>query len=235
MRMGRKATLVAVAAGAVTMAGTASIAIAASSMADTATSVPKIIRTTQFAGYEPSTAPSTVQASFTIPKLTCTSATRAIAAGVELNSLGDVDADAVVWLFCSSGKPAYYAYIQVNQRWHRLFLVHPGNIFIGKVSDITSGASASVTDVTTGATKTMSGKGNGATSAFVGGIYIFNVDTGAVLGVPTFGNIPFRAVKANGKHLGLSNSFERVHGATVQLVPGALTRGNAFKLMFRHN
>lgn len=194
-----------------------------------------VIKSDTFAGYEPAAGPATAKATFKVPAITCTSASTGISPGVQFDGIDGIDSGAAALIFCSNGQATYYAHLVIGATQTNPFTVQPGDTLTVTASDATTETSATVKDVTTGSTDTASGPGEGALSAYAG---IFDVGAnGAEWGVPTFMKVPFSLVRAGGHALGLTRpaEVERVNGTTVQLVPTAITGGNAFAVLFKHN
>jgi Peptidase A4 family len=239
MRIGKTTALAAmIAFGAISLVGPAPIAAAAASPAARAdVSAPAIIQEVASAGWLAPPGPSTVSATFKIPHISCTSANVGIAPGAYLNvGIGGGFSGAGVSEYCENGQLTDEAYSVINSTQTALFTVNLGDTMAVSISEtLKGGTSEKVTDVTTGATASPTGAGGGPTGVFAGTLGI--VINGSYLGVPTFTNVPFSAVRIGGKTLGSVKpaELERVSGKTVQLVPSAITGGTAFKVLFKHN
>ena len=197
------------------------------------------LKSTSFAGY--AATPSTLvsaKATIKIPLLSCAaSGDTGISPGVWLTGLASSFSGAFGLLFCENGQVTYDAAVTINGAQTALFTVKPGDTLVVSVSSTTSKTSATVRDVTAGLSKTVSGTGNDKTQALVGdgGVYFSGI-SGPVGGVPKFKSYPVSSVSVGGRALGLVHPVpvERVNGKIVQLVPTAITGGNAFKVVFKH-
>jgi hypothetical protein len=192
-----------------------------------------------FAGY--AVTPSNVisaEATIKIPSIKCApSGDSGIGPGVYLTGPNSGQDAAGGVLYCENGQVTYDAGIEINGTETTPFTVKPGNTLVVSVSETTNKTSATVHDVTTGMSKSLSGAGNNKTQALVGdaGVYFDGIE-GPVAGVPTFTSYPVSSVSVGGHALGSVHPVpvERVKGKTVQLVPTAITGGNAFMVVFKH-
>jgi hypothetical protein len=176
----------------------------------------------------------TAKATIKIPLLACApSGGSGIAPGVWLDGF-DGWSGAYALQFCNNGQVTYDAAAAINTAQTVLFTVKPGDTVVVSVSQTASKSLATVHDLTSGMSKTLSGAGGDATQALVGD---GGVTFGGVLGgVPRFKSYPVSSASVGGQALGSVNpvSVERVNGKIVQLVPTAITGGNAFKVVFKH-
>lgn len=140
-------------------------------------------------------------------------------------------------LMCENGQVIYDAGVTINNAQTVVFTVKPGDTLVVTISATTNKTSATVRDVTAGLSRTVSGAGGNNTQALVGdgGVYFSGIP-GPVEGVPRFKSYPVSSASVGGRALGSVHPVrvERVKGKTVQLVPTAITGGNAFKVVFKH-
>jgi hypothetical protein len=194
------------------------------------------LTSTGFAGYAVTpTNLVSAEATLKIPSIKCApSGDSGIGPGVYLIGPNGGQDAAGGLLYCENGQVTYDAEIEINGTQTVPFAVKPGSTLVVSVSETTTKTSATVHDVTTGLSKTLSGAGDDKTQALVGdgGAYFDGIE-GAV---PTFTSYPVSSVSVGGQALGSVHpvSVERVKGTTVQLVPTAITGGNAFKVVFKH-
>jgi hypothetical protein len=197
------------------------------------------LKSTGFAGYAVTPASLiSAKATIKVPSIKCApSGDSGIGPGVYLTGPNSGQDAAGAALYCENGVVTYDAGIEINGHETLVFTVAPGNTLVVSVSETTSKTSATVHDVTTGMSKTLSGAGNNKTQALVGdgGVYFDGIE-GPVSGVPTFTSYLVSSVSVGGRALGSVHpvSVERVHRTTVQIVPTAITGGNAFKVVFKH-
>jgi hypothetical protein len=197
------------------------------------------LKSTGFVGYAVTpTNLISAEATIKIPSIKCApSGDSGIGPGVYLTGPNSGQDAAGGALYCENGQVTYDAGIEINGHETTVFTVTPGNTLVVSVSETTNKTSATVHDVTTGLSKTLSGAGNNKTQALVGdgGVYFDGIE-GPVASVPTFTSYPISSVSVGGQALGSVHpvSVERVNGTTVELVPTAITGGNAFKVLFKH-
>jgi len=176
----------------------------------------------------------TAKATIKIPLLACApSGETGIAPGVWLDGF-DGWSGAYALQYCTNGQVTYDAAAAINTAQTILFTVKPGDTIVVSVSQTAGKSVATVHDLTSGMSKTLSGAGGDATQALVGD---GGVTFGGVLGgVPRFKSYPVSSASVGGQPLGSAHpvSVERVKGKTVQLMPTAITGGNAFKVVFKH-
>jgi hypothetical protein len=198
------------------------------------------LRSPDLAGYAvtPST-PITAKATIKIPSITCApSGASGIAPGVYLFGGYSGYSGAFAGALCGNGQVTYNAYITINGTQTTVFAVQPGNTVVVSISETSSKTSATVHDVTTGQLKSLSGVGSDKTQVFVGdgGWFIGSLSLNNLVGVPRFKSYPVNSVSVGGQALGSVQPalVERVKGSTLQLLPSAITGGNAFKVAFKH-
>jgi hypothetical protein len=187
--------------------------------------------TSSFAGYQTAvTAGSATSsaASFTVPALSCTMATRAIApyGGVEANKTYSA---AGVFTGCIKGKAVYYPALVVNGK-ETDYTTTPfsaGDAIKFDTSVTTSGTTVQVTNVTKGVTKKLTGPGASASTAFIGDSGWANSTGTALLDVPDFGTVTFTNCLIDGKALTSRNPGEYLRAnpaGIVQIAPGRRLR-----------
>jgi hypothetical protein len=184
-----------------------------------------------FAGYDASVtvgSATTVETSFAVPTLSCTTSDRAIApnAGVEVNSDKSFSAS-FVFVGCVSGAAVYYPGVVVNGT-ETDYSSSP--VAAGDVVDLTTKVSnfrtrVEVTDVTTGVTeKITNGAGASVDYPYLGDEG-WGSSTGQLERVPDFGKLQFKTCLIDGKAIGdwHPQAFQRVlSDGVVQIATGAL-------------
>jgi hypothetical protein len=203
-----------------------------------------VINNQVFAGYVATVAAGSATSSaaqYKLPKLSCTSANRAITpvAGVAVNNnnLATFSA-AFVFTGCQKGKAVYFPALVINGNEvnYTTTAFHAGNVIKVATKVTTAGTTVSVTDTTTAVTKKRTGAGASSSSAYVGDSdWAVN---GTILGVPSFGTLSFTNCLVDGKSLAASHpaKYQRVNGSTVQITTGALSStGTSFPTHFKHS
>jgi hypothetical protein len=198
-----------------------------------------------FAGYQTNVTTGSATSSaatFTVPKLSCTTAARTIAAdvGVAANNFNS-DSIAGVATQCASGKAVYFPSLVANNTEADYTALHfaAGNVINLSASVTTTGITVQVTDVTTGVTvtNTITGAGASANAAWIGDDPWYS-STGTLLGVPNFGTLTFTNCLIDGNTLQSWNpqQYQRVNSTgVVQIATGALSAGgNAFTTTYKH-
>ena len=199
-----------------------------------------------FAGYQTSvtagSATSSV-ATFTVPALSCTTATTGVAAdaGVAANNFKSFSI-AGVFTGCSNGKAVYFPWLLVNgtEANYTSTPFAAGDVINLSASVTTSGITVQVTDVTKGVsvTNTITGAGASPNAAWIGDDAWYS-SSGTLLGVPKFGTETFTNGLIDGKTLQSWNpqQYQRVNSTgIVQIATGALsTSGNAFATSYKHS
>jgi hypothetical protein len=200
---------------------------------------PAIVNSTFFAGYEATVAAgsaTTSTARFRVPKLTCTSATRAITAvaGVEVKDYVTFSSAALA-VECFSNAAVYFPELTVNgtQYNYQTSPAYAGNVIELSAKVTTAGTTVTVKDVTRGVTKTKTGAGASANAPYVG-------DSGsASLAVPAFGTITFRDCKVDGATLKSKRPTEyqrQSSSGVLQISTGSLSAtGTKFATHFKHS
>jgi hypothetical protein len=195
------------------------------------------------AGYKTTVAAgsaTSAAATFTVPRLSCTTATRVIAplAGMTTNN-NKIFSVAAVHVGCVKGKAVYYPLLVVNGNETNYTTTHfaAGDVINLSTSVTTSATTVQLTDVTKNVTKTRTGAGASATAAWIAHD-AWPSRTG-ILGVPNFGKLAFTNCLIDGKALGHwhPQAYQRVnsHG-TVQIATGGLwPGGTAFTTHYRHS
>ena len=197
-----------------------------------------------FAGYQAAvtTGSATVSAaSFTVPKLSCTTKNRAIApsTAIWVNNYKSVSA-AFVFTGCVSGAAVYYPGVVVNGT-ETDYTTSP--VAAGDVIDLTTKVSTNrtrvqVTDVTTGVTQKIIGAGASAGAAYIGDDGWGN-SSGQLEHVPAFGKLTFKNCVLDAKSLASwrPQAYQRVNSiGTLQISTGNFwPGGTAFTTHFVHS
>ena len=134
-------------------------------------SAPSVINSTTFAGYVASVAPGSATSSaaqFKVPRLSCTTAFRAIAPGVAVNNTRSTSS-ALVLTSCYHGRAGYFPVLDINDDVaFPAMRVRAGDVIKVSVKVTTRGTTVQVTDVTAGVTKRRTGPGARSSTAVVG-------------------------------------------------------------------
>jgi len=198
--------------------------------------------TRTFAGYQARVAAGSatvVTTSFTLPTLSCTTATRAIVPDAGVAVSRTKASVALVITACVRGKARYFPGAITNGRGS----ISNTSFAAGDVIDLTTKVStnrskAEVTDVTTGVTVKRRGVGASARVAFIGDDAAFS-NSGVLLHVPDFGKLTFKNCLIDGTALGSSHprALQRVNSrGTVQISTGGFfPGGTAFSTHFKHS
>jgi hypothetical protein len=198
-------------------------------------------RTRTFAGYQTAVtagSATVVTTSYTLPTLSCTTATRAIAPDAGVATSNNRATVALVITACVNGKARYFPGAITNGRGS----VSSTSFAAGDVIDLTTKVStnrtkAEVTDVTTGVTVKRRGVGASARFAWIGDDPAVNGRT--LLHVPDFGKLTFKNCLIDGTALGglHPHAFQRVNSrGTVQIRTGGFfPGGTAFSTHFMHS
>ena len=196
-----------------------------------------------FAGYQTAVtagSATVVAASFTVPRLSCTSATRAIIPDAGVGVARGKASIAMVIIACANGKAHYVPRLVLNDK------AFPATMTIaaGDVIDLTTKVSTTRTkvelkDENTGVTAQRRGVGASTRVAWVGDDAAFDGRTGALLHVPDFGKLTFKNCLIDGTALGAAHpqAYQRVNSrGTVQISTGGFfPGGTAFTTHFRHS
>jgi hypothetical protein len=194
-----------------------------------------------FAGYVTAVSAGSATAvatSFTVPTLSCTSVTRAVAPEAGVGVAHSKASLAVVIIACSNGKTKYFAGAITNGKGS----LTREPFAAGDVIDLTTTVSstrskAQVTDVNSGVTVKRTGVGASTRAAWVGDDAAFT-NAGRLLHVPDFGKITFKNCLVDGTALGSLHprQVERVNSnGTVQISTGGFfPGGTAFSTHFKH-
>ena len=202
-----------------------------------------VINNRTFAGYQATVAAGSATSSaaqFKVPRLSCTSALRAITpvAGVVVNNFNSYSST-FVFTGCSRGKAVFFPALVINGNEvnYTTTSFHPGNVIKVSTKVTTRGTTVQVTDVTTGVTKRRTGPGANSVAAYVGDSN-WRLSNGTLLGVPSFGTLTFTSCLVDGRALGRSHplQIERMNNrGIVQIATGALSPGGiAFHTYYRH-
>jgi len=199
-----------------------------------------------FAGYQTGvTAGSATSsaATFTVPKLSCTTTNRVIApdVGVAANNFKTVSV-AGVSIGCANGKAVYFPFLVANRAEadYASTRFAAGDVINLSASVTTSGVTVQVTDVTKNVTvaTTITGAGASPNAAWIGDDPWFS-SSGARLGVPNFGKLTFTNCLIDGTALGgfHPQEFQRVNGrGTVEIATGGLSPdGTAFTTLYKNS
>ena len=204
-------------------------------------SVPSVINTRTFAGYQASVAPGSATSSaaqFKVPRLSCTTADRGIVpdVGVVVNNFRSFSGAALI-VECIRGRAVYAPALAINgNQTSYTTSVRAGNVIKVSVMVTTRGTTVQVKDVTTGFTKRRTGPGARSSAAFVGDDSLFSGRT--LLGVPGFGTLTFTSCLVDGRALARLHPvrYQRVNSRNVvQIATGALSPGGtAFATQYKH-
>jgi hypothetical protein len=199
-----------------------------------------------FAGYQTGvTAGSATSsaASFTVPKLSCTTAGRAIApdVGVAANKFKTASV-AGVSVGCANGKAVYFPFLVANgaEADYASTRFSAGDVINLSASVTTSGITVQVTDATKNVSvaTTITGAGASANAAWIGDDS-WSSSSGTRLGVPNFGKLTFTNCLIDGKSLGSwhPQAYQRVNSrGTVEIATGGLwPGGEAFNTLYRNS
>ena len=196
-----------------------------------------------FAGYQTTVtagSATVAAASFTVPKLSCTTATRAIIPDAGVAVAHSNVSIAMVFTICHNGKRVYLAQLVLNGKPFPSTM----RIAAGDVIDLTTKVSTTrtkveITDVTTGVTDKRRGVGASARAAWVGDDPAYNSTGKTLLHVPDFGKLTFTNCLIDGTALGgfHPHAYQRVNSrGTVQIATGGFfPSGTAFSTHFRHS
>jgi hypothetical protein len=205
-----------------------------------------LISTRTFAGYQTAvTAGSATSsaATFTVPTLSCTTATVGIApdAGVAANNFTTASV-AGVFVGCVKSKAVYFPFLVVKGTEADYTGTHfsAGDVINLSASVTTSGSTVQVTDTTKGVsvTNSITGAGASANAAWIGDDAWFS-STGTRLGVPNFGKLKFTSCLIDGTALQSWNpqQFQRVNAkGIVQIATGPFSPAPAaFATYYKHS
>lgn len=196
-----------------------------------------------FAGYQATVAPGSatvLEASFTVPALTCTTTDRAIAPSTGVPETNNSISAAFVFVGCVSNVATFYPGLVDNGK-ETDFTSNP--FAVGDVVDVITKVSTNrtrveVTDVTTGFTQKIIGAGAKATAAFIGDEG-WGDSSGRLEHVPAFGKLTFKNCMLDGKSLASfrPQSFNWVNSiGTLQISTGNFwPGGTAFTTHFVHS
>ena len=196
-----------------------------------------------FAGYQAvvKAGSATVSAaSFTVPALSCTTATRAIGpvAGVDANNFKTFSS-AFLYTGCVNGQAVNFPSLVLNgnETDYTTTPLSAGDVINLTTKVSTNRTRVQVTDVTTGVTEKLLGPGASASDAYFGDSAWY--DNGALLHVPDFGKLTFKNCLIDGKALAGWHpvAIQRVNSrGTVQIsIGGFWPGGNTFTTHFKHS
>jgi len=201
-----------------------------------------VINSRVFAGYQASVAPGSATSSaarFKVPRLSCTSAYRAITpvAGVAVNNFRSFSS-AFVFTGCFHGRAVFFPALVINgNEVNYATSFRAGNVIKVSTKVTTRGTTVQVTDVTTGVTKRRTGPGARSSAAYVGDSY-WLANPATLVGVPSFDTLTFTSCLVDGRALARSHParIQRVNSRNVlQIATGALSPGGtAFATHYRH-
>jgi hypothetical protein len=223
-----------VTAGITALAVPASVAAAAAPQTD---ATPTIVKTGDFAGYAATPSSGTLkgQATFKVPKITCTSVNAGFHEQVSLTGPAGVDTEAGEQQYCVSGQLTQDVFFIANGTDTISSLtIQPGNTITASASENEAETTVTVKDLTTGKSDGVSGPG---------GIGVTQVQVGAQKfepSIPSFKPIPVTNVTISGKSLESVNPVEigmylGATGATAEMVPGPISDDTNFTLVFKHS
>lgn len=176
-----------------------------------------------------------------VPKLRCTTADRAIAAGTGLVTRA-ARSSAELFVGCVDGKPQYFPVLIVNghQTNYKALAVHAGDRIVLSAFESARAARVSVTDETQQSIKkTVTGHG----ARGVGGPWVGDQawsNSGTAERVPNFDTLGYSNSKLDGKKLGSTGTklkrFNRVSTTgKLQITTGRLAHDReSFKTLFKH-
>jgi hypothetical protein len=204
---------------------------------------PSATDSTTFAGYQtPSLTGSAISsaATFKLPKLSCTSAYRAITpvAGVEVNNDATYSS-AFAFAGCHKGTAEYFPALVINgtETNYTTTPLAVGDVIKVYTNVTATATTVKVTDATKDVTKKLAGSGATPSAAYVGDSSW--TASGTLLGVPSFGKLTFTHCSAGGSTLASWNpiQYQRVNSSgTVQIATGALSSaGTAFPTHYEHS
>jgi hypothetical protein len=203
------------------------------------------VKSPSFAGYQVNGGGELItwklRARYTLPKLKCTSASRAIAPYIYLNP-----SQVGTFVGCVKGKPDYFPFVVLNGHSTNYTSDHfkAGDTVALRLVEGPKGASISITDVTRKITEKKTGAGKkGLGFPGIGdGSWVVN---GNELGVPNFGTLSFTDCIRNSQALGAGGSpsapavfrYNRVSKQGVlQIKTGGLSANKeAFHTTFKHS
>lgn len=203
-----------------------------------------VVSNPTFAGYQANVARGSATSSaaqYKVPKLSCTSAARAITpvAGVAVNNFATYSA-AFVFVGCRSGKAVYFPSLVINgtETDYTTTRLSAGDVIKVFTKVTTTGTMVKVTDVTKAVTKKRTGPGASANAAYAGDSD-WVTSTHTLLGVPNFGTLTFTHCLIDGTALAGRNptKYQRVNSSNVlQIATGALSStGTSFPTQFKHS
>jgi peptidase A4-like protein len=199
-----------------------------------------------FAGYQTGVtagSATSAAATFTVPKLSCTTAGRVIAAdaGVAANKFKTASIAGVA-IGCAKGRAVYFPSLVANGAEADYTSTHlsAGDVINLSASVTTSGTTVQVTDVTKNVTvaTTITGAGASANAAWIGDDSWYS-NSGTRLGVPNFGKLTFTNCLIDATALGgwHPQAYQRVNGhGTVEIATGGFwPGGTAFNTLYRNS
>jgi hypothetical protein len=225
--------------------GTVALLILAAGMASASTAnarAPFLKNSRFFAGYQARVTAGSATSSaarFKVPKLSCTSAHRAITPDAGVAAESTVSA-AFLFVGCSNGRAKYFPALVINGHEVNYTTTHfsAGDLIEVLTKVTTARTRVRITDVTSGVTKKRAGPGARAVVAFVGD-GAWGTRTITLFGVPNFGKLTFTHCAIDGSALGHRHParFRRVNkSGIVQIATAALSSsGTAFTTIYKHS
>jgi hypothetical protein len=202
-----------------------------------------VINSDGFAGYQATVTAGSATSSaaqFKVPKLSCTTAYRAITpvAGVEVNNFASYSS-AFLFVGCHGGKARYFPSLVINgtETDYTTTALAAGDTIKVSTKVTTAATTVQVMDVTKAVTKKLTGPGASSSAAYTGDSSWFN--NGTLLGVPTFATLTFTNCLIDGTALASTHpgQYQRVNShSVVQIATGALSKtGTKFSTHYKHS
>jgi hypothetical protein len=198
-----------------------------------------------FAGYQVAVVPTKVSAVFTLPVVSCTSASTGVmdANLALLNFKTNNFSGAGVYFGCASGKPSYTTTAEINNHWSYLTqTLAAKNIISVSITTSTTGTSITIRDVTNKSTVSASVSGSGGSGAFtLVSFGLSRVGSGTTSPIPQFTPVGFSSASINGRPFakagGKPSPTDMYNGAQLQVVTGAINTKsqNAFTDTWKHS
>lgn len=189
---------------------------------------------TTWAGYasETSTAYTSASGEFTVPTVTCTTATKGIAPIVEVGNASDDFTLGGVEAVCLDGAASYTAAIVLNGTETHYFSVDPGDTVKAQIKETTASTSVILDDITLGVSKKSTAASGQAMDLVSFADNSVNYGSQHV-GAPKFATNTFSQSLVDGKALSATEptAYELEFKSTLEAVPGSLSAsGEVFKV-----
>lgn len=200
-------------------------------------------RSNVFAGFDVkpvSGAITSAAGTFSVPSTVCTSANTGLSLNVVILNTALNLSGGTLEIVCKSGamQSAIGAFVNGVISPKFPMPVVPGDVMQMRVAESVTKTTVLVTDLTTKVSKTVTGGGGTMTDSQIGDSVIGD-SHGNPLGVTSFGQVPFTAVKVNGLPLNSASlgasAVNLVMGKTLKIATTALMNGNRFSLVFKHS